>query len=240
MRTLVISDIHGCYLQFDAMLKQIKYNPDNDKLILLGDYVDRGLYSKDVVTKVIQLAKDYGVIALKGNHDDLMVDAFRNRGDSLWINNGGIMTTQSYAGYDFLEEGFDWDEHLRMKSLILKNYPNHIDFLENLPLYYEDDKHIYVHAGINPEINDWKQQSEEDFLWIREDFYNNPTRESKTIVFGHTPTIYLHKSNNIWFGKGKHKGKIGIDGGCFHSSGQLNCLEISEDGKYKEHVIRKR
>lgn len=225
IKTLVISDIHGCLAQFDDLLKLAEYNPDKDKLILLGDYIDRGLRSKDVVNKVRQLKKDYGVIALKGNHDQMMVNAFRLGEDGLWLNNGGVTTVQSYVGSDLFDEGFDWSVYLRAKKLMSENFMDHIDFLENLSLFHEDDKHIFVHAGINPLYPDWKKQPESDFYWIRDSFYKNGTNLKKTVVFGHTPTEYLHGVSDVWFGDRK----IGIDGACAYGR-QLNCLEIREEG----------
>ncbi|MFD0587689.1 metallophosphoesterase family protein [Paenibacillus sp. GCM10027627] len=233
IRTLAISDIHGCLNQFEELLKISKYNSNSDQLILLGDYIDRGNKSKAVLDKVIHLNKEYGVIVLKGNHDQMMIDAFENDEDGLWLNNGGITTVQSYVGFDFFNEGFNWDEYLKAKQHIVEFYLDHIKFLKELPLYFEDDKHIFVHAGINPYYSNWREQPESEFYWVREDFYKNATKLSKKVVFGHTPTEYLHGISDIWFGGDK----IGIDGACAYGR-QLNCLEIKDDG-YRQYNIKK-
>jgi Predicted phosphohydrolases len=238
LRTLCISDIHGCFDQFEQLLKVAKYNPDKDKLVLLGDYVDRGMKSKQVLAKAMQLHKEYGVIVLKGNHDDMFVKAIRDKEDQLWLYNGGIHTVTSYYGSEELQDGFDWDTYDRAKKFIISNYNHHVNFLEKLPLYHEDDDHIFVHAGINPFYGEeWKEkQSEEDFIWIRDIFYRNETQVNKTVVFGHTPTRNLHNSYDIWFDE--RRDKIGLDGACAYG-GQLNCLEISNEG-YKNYSVSNR
>ncbi|WP_317890316.1 metallophosphoesterase [Paenibacillus peoriae] len=98
IKTLVISDIHGCYDEFNFLLHKTKYTPENDKLILLGDYIDRGQKSKQVVEQVINLQNEWGIVALKGNHDDMFVAAINNDSEELdaqWLNNGGFQTVES-------------------------------------------------------------------------------------------------------------------------------------------------
>ncbi|WP_308860235.1 hypothetical protein [Paenibacillus radicibacter] len=102
-----------------------------------------------------------------------------------------------------------------------------------MPYYHEDDNNIFVHAGINPFYADWRKQSEDDFIWIRDIFIKCKTSLDKKVVFGHTPTIKIHDKEEIWFGEDK----IGIDGGCCFGL-QLNLLEISNEG-YKTYFVRK-
>jgi serine/threonine protein phosphatase 1 len=233
IRTLAISDIHGCYDQFNELLKKVNYSPSEDKLILLGDYIDRGVRSKEVVQQVKELHEEFGVIVLKGNHDQLMIDALDKNEDASWLNNGGFQTVESYVGMDFFEESFEWFTYLRAKEFIKKNYSHHLDFLRSLPLYHETDSHIFVHAGLNPTYEDWKLQPESDFIWIRDIFFRNKTMVDKTVVFGHTPAEHLHGKSDIWFGEDK----IGIDGACAYGR-QLNLLEINESG-YELHKVFK-
>ncbi|RAN83857.1 serine/threonine protein phosphatase, partial [Bacillus sp. SRB_28] len=75
MRRCVISDIHGCYDEFNALLKLADYNPQQDELILLGDYVDRGPSSKQVIEQIMQLQQQHDIMVIKGNHDAMMVKA---------------------------------------------------------------------------------------------------------------------------------------------------------------------
>ncbi|WP_353049450.1 metallophosphoesterase family protein [Paenibacillus sp. ISL-20] len=225
-----MSDIHGCYDELNLMLHKINYEPQNDKLILLGDYVDRGMKSRQVIEQVKVLHEQCGVVVLKGNHDDMMVSALVNNDDSFdahWLSNGGYQTIESYCGFDFFEEQFDWDTYKKAKQFIVDHFSEHIEFLKNLPLYHETDSHIFVHAGINPFYEDWKKQPADDFVWIRDIFINNITGIDKTVIFGHTPCVHLHSSADIWFSP--LEDKIGIDGACTYGK-QLNCLVISEGG----------
>lgn len=218
-------------------MRKSNYSPGEDKLILLGDYVDRGIKSRQVVEQIRSLHKEWGAITLKGNHDQMFVDAMLNDEDGLWLNNGGYQTVESYCGIDFFEETFEWDTYELAKKFILNNYRQDIGFLKQLPLYYETNTHIYVHAGINPFYEYWKNQSDDDFLWIRELFFNNSVEHvGKTVVFGHTPTIDLHGREDIWFSP--QGDKIGIDGSCSYGL-QLNCLEVNEDGEYRTYFVAK-
>jgi serine/threonine protein phosphatase 1 len=227
-RTLVISDIHGCLDQLNDLITMVQFNHQEDTLILLGDYVDRGPKSKDVVEQVMYMVQELGVIALRGNHDQRFVDILLREDVSQeqgFIAHGGLETLKSYSNVD----GLSW---LETRELIKLNYQEHLSFLDNLPYYHEDNNHIYVHAGLNPDYEDWRGQPVSDFLWIREKFIRHKTNATKVVVFGHTRTIDIHGKSNIWFSDDK----IGIDGGSAHGW-QLNCLEIKEGGIYHEHHI---
>ncbi|MEC0242546.1 metallophosphoesterase family protein [Paenibacillus dokdonensis] len=239
MRTLAISDIHGCYGEFNQLLRKIHFDPAEDTLVLLGDYVDRGANSREVVEKVKALKEDYGVITLRGNHDQMMYDVLIKDTEELnarWIRNGARQTIESYCGHDYFGEEMEKEKYIEAKKYIKSQYMHHLDFINSLDFYYESATHIFVHAGINPLYEDWRKQPHDDFIWIRDPFYSNPTGLDKKVVFGHTPVIYLHESEHIWFSPAGDK--IGIDGGCVFGK-QLNCLEISEDDEYTMHFIRK-
>lgn len=222
-RTLVISDIHGCYDEFNELLKVAKYNPQEDKLILLGDYIDRGFKSKEVVEQVKRFNEEWGVITLRGNHDQMFLDFLDDVDESTFLYNGGLSTITSYCGLNWFEDDFNSLRLQKAKEYIKKHYSNHIQFLRTLPYHHEENNHIFVHAGLNPLYEDWTKQPKDEFLWVRDMFLNNPTSTEKTVVFGHTPTVNMQDTEDIWFGEGK----IGIDGGCVFGF-QLNCLEIGD------------
>ncbi|MEC0209708.1 metallophosphoesterase family protein [Paenibacillus ehimensis] len=233
-RTLVISDIHGCYDEFVNLLSVIKYEPAEDELILLGDYCDRGFKSKEVIDFILNLHKDSNTIVLRGNHDQMFLDALNGGDDYLFLHNGGIDTIESYCGLNWFEnyQGFDFNRYLEAKKFILTHYKQHIDFLNSLPFYHETEEFIFTHAGLNPFYENWKEQPNDNFLWIRDIFINNITQVDKTVIFGHTPTINMKDEDcGIWFGGDK----IGIDGGCCFGF-QMNCLEICEEG-YKTYYV---
>jgi len=232
MRTLMISDIHGCMEPFDRLLQEIGYDPERDRLVLLGDYVDRGPRSKEVVERVMELVDRHGAVALRGNHDQRLVDLIRTDDEHVrkkFMEHGGIQTINSYCDVF----GTEMNEVVLQKAVdyIKANYGHHIEFLGSLPYYYEDDTHICVHAGLNPHYADWKKQSAHDFMYIKNDFIRNQTRTNKKVVFGHTRTVEIHGIPDVWF----HVDKIAIDGGCAYGM-QLNCL-IYEDGAYKTRAI---
>ncbi|GMX64602.1 metallophosphoesterase family protein [Paenibacillus elgii] len=236
-RTLVISDIHGCYDEFVDLLSVIKFAPAEDKLILLGDYCDRGFKSKNVIEMIMNLHKEWNAVVLRGNHDQMFIDWFINKNEIAafdFLQNGGLQTIESYCGLNWFEDKNFEMGLSKAREFIQNHYKHHIDFLKILPVYHETDEFIFVHAGLNPFYENWKEQPFDDFLWLRDIFINNMTQVNKTVVFGHTPTIHMQETEDVWFGDGK----IGIDGGCCFGF-QLNCLEISEEG-YRTYFVESR
>lgn len=217
-RTLVISDIHGELDLFDRLLEKANYNNEQDQLILLGDYIDRGANSKGVIERVIEL-KENCAIVLKGNHDDLLVKSFNNQSGAIehWERAGGLTTLKSY----------DSDiESMNIPDDI--DFNKHAIFLENLDYYYELEEYIFVHAGIQPDLK-LSDNDTHTFLWIRELFYEI-YHGDKTVVFGHTPVSVIrgNKNHDIYFGENN---VIGIDGAATYG-GQLNCLELPSKKSY--------
>lgn len=217
-RTLVISDIHGELDLFDRLLEKTNFNNEQDQLILLGDYIDRGANSKGVIERIIEL-KENGAIVLKGNHDDLLVKSFNNQSGALehWERAGGLTTLKSY----------DSDiERMNIPDDI--DFNKHAIFLENLDYYYELEEYIFVHAGIKPDLK-LSDNDTHTFLWIRELFYEIYNGD-KTVVFGHTPVSVIRgaKNHDIYFGENNI---IGIDGAAAYG-GQLNCLELPSKKSY--------
>lgn len=224
-RTLIISDIHGELQLFEELLQVSNYNPKNDQLILLGDYIDRGPQSKEVLEKVMQL-KEEGALVLKGNHEDMMVKSLVLGEERAWRNwtgrNGGNKTLESYGfvASEFIVNEEDTFVKPELHSDLLDK---HLEFIQNLDYYVEWEDTIFVHAGVHPE----KKIEETDpyeLIWIRDVFHNGYTGE-KTVIFGHTPSKNLHKDENdhsIYIGENNI---IGIDGAAVYG-GQLNCLEL--------------
>ncbi len=156
-----MTDIHGCYNQLLELMDQVHtWNDDPKKFIFLGDYVDRGPDS----AKVIQYMIDHPEFTcLKGNHEDMML-----QGGNLWWNNGGGETYDSYKG---VPKG---------------KVEEHLEWIRALPLYYEDEHRIYVHAGLHPGVA-LEDQSENSMLWIREEFLLSKHDFGKLVIHGHTP-----------------------------------------------------
>jgi serine/threonine protein phosphatase 1 len=236
VRTIVISDIHGHNLTFAALLSRITYNPSNDRLILLGDYVDGGPGALEVVRFVQQMAEHPNVQAIGGNHDDMFLGWLDNK-DFLpspytSSKNGGLQTILSFCPW--YDAGTNETE---AREYIKEQCYSEINFLRNLPYFLEDGRHIYVHAGIDPDQKDWKLTSHKDFRWIRGRFHQHQSQlpTTKTIIFGHEVCSRLHHDDlnfHPWFGDQK----IGIDGGIKFGK-FLNALIIKENGEYQTESI---
>ncbi|MEI2401247.1 metallophosphoesterase, partial [Paenibacillus phytohabitans] len=207
----------------------VQYNHEQDQLLLLGDYVERGFQSRAVLEKVIQLCKN-GAIALIGNHEKMMMEAFRADSMSVkrWFYNGGIKTLQNYGYYIEKDDANYWYTTEEMPNLLEMNEEirPHLEMLKQLPYYFETDSHIFVHAGVHPETP-LETTDPHLLVWIREEFHNGYSGE-KTVIFGHTPTKYLHQSSEMFFGKNNI---IGIDGGCAYG-GRLYCYDDTNSKIY--------
>jgi len=207
MKKYVIGDIHGSYLELERLMTIINPDLHSEKIIFLGDYIDRGDDSYSVLQFLISLQKKYGndhVVLLRGNHEQMAISN---------INKG---YKGSFNGYDTTLRDF------------LKNndeIENYLSFFNSLPLYDEDENFIYVHGGIKPGIS-MKNQSSEDLLWIRDEFIYSPSNFSKRVIFGHTPTRHINGKLQPYI----KNDRIGIDTGCVFG-GCLTALEIDSDGK---------
>jgi serine/threonine protein phosphatase 1 len=233
MKYLVMSDIHGKYEMFrQALLMRAQA----DKVLLLGDYVDRGEDSKSVLLRVQEEVEENGAIALKGNHEAMFLD-FLDKPETrdYYVNVANGQATVESLLYPGVFEVHSYDT---IVSKIYEHYADLIHFLRGLPTMFETEKFVFVHAGLNLSLADYHDTSEEDRLWIREDFHNGINRTGKLIVFGHTPTPYLNgdaDDTSIWQ---TEDGKIGIDGGA-SQGGVLHVLLIDEDDEnYTDFQIK--
>lgn len=165
-RIFAIGDIHGCYEPFDLLLKTINLKPD-DILVTLGDYIDRGPDSRMVIERLIELSKTHNIQCLRGNHEQMMMDA-REGGEPYyeWVEVGGRSTIKSYGGID------------KVPAL-------HWDFMEKQCIdCWECDTHFFVHGNVYPELA-LADQPLHELYWGR--FYNVGAHVSgKIMVCGHT------------------------------------------------------
>lgn len=231
-RTLLISDIHGELRLLEELLKKVNYSAEADQLVLLGDYIDRGPSSKEVIAFVRQL-KNQGAEVLMGNHEQIMVDVFtdENKYDwDFWIHTaGGLATMRSYGFSESDLEQAGTLENFSLQPFFTDELIEDLEFIRNLDKVIEQEDYIFVHAGVEPNIP-LHQNTKKSLLWIREEFHNN-YKGNQTVVFGHTPTPALHRNrqnHEIYFGDNRI---IGIDGGAVFG-GQLNCLELPSQKVY--------
>lgn len=209
MRTLVIGDIHGCLAALSALLRLVAPDRD-DRFITLGDYVDRGPDSRGVLQWLVHLHDEGRLVALQGNHDEMMLEA---RGDlsvrRCWLRYGGVQTLESY-GHRPGDERFDHipDRHWRFLELDCR-------------AWHETESHLFVHASLDPEVP-MAEQDREVLLWHK---VRGPLahRSGKVIVCGHTL-----QGSGLPLNLGS---VLCIDTGVYKPDGWLTCLHL-ESGEY--------
>jgi serine/threonine protein phosphatase 1 len=174
--TFAIGDIHGCYDRLRALLRACEKVAGDKaaRFVLIGDYVDRGPDSKEVLDFLIAQQRDNDrFICLRGNHEAMLLDAAhpdRTVDDVFnWRSNGGEATLESYGV----------DDETRLPA-------EHLAWMAALPLHFADGGRLFVHAGIRPGVP-LEDQTERDLLWIREPFLSSPDDHGVFVVHGHTP-----------------------------------------------------
>ena len=226
-RLIAIGDIHGCYNELVALINQIDPTQD-DTLIFLGDYIDRGPNSAGVISLLMGYQKKYSHWKfLLGNHEDLMLDAIGEQklyGDYyLWWNQGGKETCKSYQPLIS-----DYELILVKDDIISRE---HKDWIKVLDMYYETDEYFFVHAGVKPGIEPSKT-SREDMLWIRDEFIDSNYDWGKKIIFGHTPN---QRTIGVPIVMGN---KIGIDGAiCAPGNENLIAVDLTNNRFYLQPAL---
>jgi serine/threonine protein phosphatase 1 len=204
-KIFAIGDIHGCLEKLKELMNKIRIDKNNDTIIFIGDYIDRGKSSREVVDYVIRLQGEYkNTICLLGNHEYMLTRYLECVDEGIYLGNGGINTLQSY--------GISLSDGIKERKRKIPG--KHRQFFESLLPYYETDDYIFVHAGIKPELP-MKEQTMDDLLWIRYDFVESEEDFGRIVVFGHTPLMSPLLEKN----------KIGIDTGAVYS-GKLTCVEL--------------
>lgn len=240
-RTFAIGDIHGDKAHLDELLSQLPVLDSSDSVVFIGDYIDRGPQSKQVVDDVRHFAKrtKAHVVALRGNHEDAWLRVI-DRGWPEFVlvaTNGCQETMASYLGRPLAEPG-DLPTPEDLKQLLTGTFfpPDVVLWLRSLPHYYEDEHAIYVHAGLpkgpngylHPrDVKDAKGTSA--LMWCRDkEFVRN--YRGKRVVFGHTLTTFLPPElssytpddpADVWMGPNV----VGLDTGC-GKGGFLTALEL--------------
>jgi serine/threonine protein phosphatase 1 len=166
--TFAIGDIHGCHEQLQDLLRALEFRYDSGTVVFLGDYVDRGPDSRAVVERVMGGPAKAGWqwIALKGNHEEMMVDALRSgRSSSMWLANGGAETYDSYGG---------------------KVHDSVVAWMDSLPLIHIDPLRVFAHAGVE-ESAPLESQPPRTLLWSRPTAGQSGHYWGKHLCHGHTP-----------------------------------------------------
>lgn len=205
---VAIGDVHGCLQSLQALTKKLEKYSDR-QFVFLGDYIDRGPDSKGVVDFLMDYRQQQDCIFLRGNHEQMLLDAYFNDNLDLWLMNGGRSTLESYgAKYNQLNISED-----------------HIEFYKDTRMYYDTPDFFFVHAGLSPaktiEQSLKDDNDIQDFLWERSHLNVFETPWEKTVVFGHTPRPHPIRKNKM----------LGLDTGCVYESlgyGKLTAAVLPE------------
>lgn len=249
----VLSDVHGCRTELTHALEH--WHRESETLVVLGDLVDRGPDSMHVVRDLMELKAAYGerVVVLAGNHDQ----SFSN-----WAGHAHPeMMTYQYKPMHNETILSAYSSKKRFKKASRKQRGEHVRFthkaelrfLLNLPVYFETEHCVFVHAGLNLTADDWRTDTVA-MTRVRENFYLSETKAPKRVFFGHTPTSLMRseapvavlfgagapdmheesEDNSVWFSE--RGDKVGLDGGVSFG-GQLNAVRVDETGQVTETLV---
>ena len=219
IRIYAVGDVHGridllerAMLQIDEHLLS---NPAARPIeVYLGDYIDRGPGSRQVLDRLVNRHLNHTTVCLLGNHEIFMME-FLKRPEILieWQNYGGLATLASYGLEPIMNASEAQQEELA--AALERALPNsHRMFLEELALSFTCGDFFFVHAGVRPGVP-LRRQSQDDLLWIREDFLLHEGSFGKIVVHGHTPVLQPELRAN----------RINIDTGAY-ATGRLTCLVL--------------
>lgn len=225
MKTLILTDIHGCFDAMRACLEKAGFCQETDTLIVLGDFIDRGqqVFQTMNVLRSFKETMEQRCIILMGNHEHFPVLLDTNPDlttETLWVrHNGGKETIEDLAFHD-------------------SSVSEYITWLKELPLYYENDAYICTHAGIG--INGPLHTDPDTFLWDRS-IANKGWYHGKLLFYGHTPMKQVCFQDGFGYTQAlrpgiRYKlpqyGSIGLDTGCVFGY-KLSILALYEDRTFQ-------
>lgn len=232
-RTFAIGDIHGELAHLQRLLAKLPPFTADDTVVFLGDYIDRGPKSIEVV-ECVETLRQTGparVITLRGNHEDAWLETLSSPNPGFLLPEGNGCRALMRSAVD--TRGMDDMQQTMLLLTPDRWFPTGLrSWMQDLPLWYEDEYAIYVHAGLDGEGDHWEHPSRgnsRSLLWMRErDFFEQ--YRGKRILFGHTDTSSLPADDDpttpdavreVW----RHGDLIGLDTGCGRT-GHLSCIEL--------------
>ncbi|MGF7059319.1 metallophosphoesterase [Brassicibacter mesophilus] len=236
-RLIAISDIHGGAHLFRELIEKVGLR-DSDYLVIIGDFLEKGEYNKQILDEMKKLYNKDRRFILSGNCEAFVAELL-------------LQGTQAERMLSYIKNKpyksilDDWIEDLDininnisearlLQTLLHERNDKDIDFINSLPIALEFDNFIFVHGGIENR-SDWKESNYETLIECKE-FYKGEHRSDKTVVVGHWPTSnYRVYSNNGDVIIDNDKKILCIDGGyCVKTNGQINALIIEKtDSKYR-------
>ena len=239
-----IGDVHGYADTLLALLDSLNLS-SRDRVVLLGDLVDRGPRS----CEVIRIARENPqIFSVLGNHEEMMLNSFdvdnietMTAQQTNWFYVGGRATNQSYIDEFTNSQGQIDDFDLRMRV------GKDLAWLDSLPHHIVLDDFRLVHAGYSPWDGDLDLQSTDTLMWIRGEFHNSitPVDEKRTVVFGHSTVLgFGLKQTEIWKSEAELQNSrpaaIGIDSCCYGGKDpQLTAFNLQTGDFVKQRVIPK-
>ena len=219
-RLYAVGDIHGRLDLLDRLIAAIDRDAKNHRgnclTVTLGDYVDRGPSSRGVIERLASNPFPGDYVALKGNHEALLEAFLDDPGiGAQWRHFGGLETLHSFGvrvAPLMVERNFD-EAAEQLRAALL---PVHSEFLASLKTSLTVSRYFLCHAGVRPGVA-LERQSEEDLLWIRDEFLKSKMDFGKIVVHGHTPTEAPEVLPN----------RINIDTGAF-ATGRLTCAVLDD------------
>ena len=185
-----IGDVHGRQDLLTRLLTKIDKDRGNSaaEIILLGDYVDRGPHSREVLETLCSGAPDPDIrfTCLRGNHEQTLLTFLEDHKiGPEWGKHGGVETLASY-GVALPKRRTNPDDWAPCQQQLREQFPaHHLAFLESLPVMADRDPYLFVHAGIDPEAS-LAEQSSKTMMWIREPFLSFNGRLERFVVHGHS------------------------------------------------------
>jgi serine/threonine protein phosphatase 1 len=173
-RTLAIGDIHGCDSALNVLLSELRLDID-DTVVLIGDIVDRGPGTRQVIDRLLEVAETCRLIFIRGNHEEMMLDALK-RGplEPTWLRYGGQEALDSYS-----DRETPTDRYEQIPT-------SHVEFLNSSKDFWETETEIFVHGNMEPHIA-LEDQTREWLRWTRLTGFEKPHPSGKRVLCGHTP-----------------------------------------------------
>lgn len=238
MNCYIIGDIHGYADLLQQLLDRIRTElRQQDVVVFLGDYIDRGPDSKGVIDIILQLKKQYQVVCLKGNHEQWMLQTFAQSKNSWVTGMDGFSMMESYS-MEFANKLREVFRNLGVKiftepEVNKKLYQHffqqimprdHLTFFTSLQNYYENEYCICVHAGLNIDLP-LAEQQEQDLLWSLPANFLQTWQGEKILVMGHQGT---HSVDESMWGKPIVTEKVALlDTSCYET-GVLTAMRLPD------------
>jgi len=225
-RLYVMGDIHGRFDLFEALIRAVEEDSETGQqseitIILLGDLVDRGPESADVI-KLARLWNEYRNLRfLAGNHEEMFLEAFQDK-EVLrhFLKHGGRETILSYG---VTRDEFNTASLEELQQMMLRKIPlGDRQFLADFEDIFAIGDYLFVHAGINPKLP-LEDQKPRELRWIRDPFLKHKEKHSHIVVHGHTITEEIDERKN----------RIGIDTGAYRY-GRLTVLVL--EGEKRRYI----